>query len=97
MGIEDVVAGKRDQIIRLVTEHGGANVRVFGSVARGAAGPESDIDLLVDGLEDAPWGGGRLLVELDDCSAARSTWRPLVTFTGHSASACCAKQRSSER
>jgi len=28
--------------------HGGSNVRVFGSRARGEAGPASDIDLLVD-------------------------------------------------
>ena len=28
--------------------HGASNLRVFGSVARGSDGPESDIDLLVD-------------------------------------------------
>jgi predicted nucleotidyltransferase len=26
----------------------------------------SDIDLLVDGLENAAWGGGRLLIELQE-------------------------------
>ncbi|MGN6167047.1 MAG: nucleotidyltransferase family protein [Solirubrobacteraceae bacterium] len=31
--------------------NGGANVRVFGSVARGDAGPGSDVDILVDGGE----------------------------------------------
>jgi len=29
---------------------------VFGSVARGEAGPESDVDLLVTFLPDAEWG-----------------------------------------
>lgn len=38
----------RDQILRTVARHGGSNVRVFGSVARGEDGPSSDIDLLVD-------------------------------------------------
>jgi len=32
----------------LAARHGARNVRVFGSTARGEAGPQSDIDLLVD-------------------------------------------------
>jgi len=39
---------QRDEILRIAAQHGARNVRVFGSVARGEAGPESDIDLLVD-------------------------------------------------
>lgn len=38
----------RDQILRTTQRHGASNVRVFGSVARGEDGPDSDIDLLVD-------------------------------------------------
>lgn len=34
-------------MIDLATQHGFRNVRVFGSVARGGDGPESDIDFLV--------------------------------------------------
>ena len=34
--------------LRLAAMHGATNVRVFGSVARGEAGPESDVDFLVD-------------------------------------------------
>ena len=38
----------REAILRLAAAHGARNVRVFGSMARGTATPESDIDLLVD-------------------------------------------------
>ena len=37
----------RDAILRLAEQYGASNVRVFGSVARGEATPESDVDLLV--------------------------------------------------
>jgi addiction module RelB/DinJ family antitoxin len=39
---------RRDEILRVVSNHGGRNVRVFGSVVRDEAGPDSDIDFLVD-------------------------------------------------
>ncbi len=39
---------KRAAILRLARKHGARSVRVFGSVARGDATPDSDIDLLVD-------------------------------------------------
>jgi len=38
---------RRTDILRLAALHGATNVRVFGSVARGEAGPDSDVDLLV--------------------------------------------------
>lgn len=63
-GIEEILGGKREQILQLAEKHGVYNVRVFGSVARGEATAESDVDFLVDGLENAAWGGGRLLMEL---------------------------------
>ena len=44
----ELVRAKREEILRIAAQHGARNVRVFGSVARGDAGPESDIDLLVD-------------------------------------------------
>jgi len=37
----------RETILTIVSQHGAFNVRVFGSVVRGEATPESDIDLLV--------------------------------------------------
>ncbi len=43
-----LLKSKRDEILRIAAKHGASNVRVFGSVARGEAGPESDVDILVD-------------------------------------------------
>ena len=48
MGITDLLADKRDDILRVAAARGVRDVRVFGSVARGDAGPDSDVDLLVD-------------------------------------------------
>ena len=38
---------RRDEILALAQRYHADNVRVFGSVARGEATPDSDIDLLV--------------------------------------------------
>ena len=38
----------KNQILQLCDDAGVSNMRIFGSVARGTAGPLSDIDLLVD-------------------------------------------------
>lgn len=65
LGIDAIIGDKREDILQLAEKNGVYNVRVFGSVARGEAGPHSDVDFLVDGLENAPWGGGRLLVDLE--------------------------------
>ena len=48
MGTDALLKTKRDEILRIAAKHGARNVRVFGSAARGEAGPDSDIDLLVD-------------------------------------------------
>ena len=47
MSVADLVREHRDEILRIAARHGAGNVRVFGSVARGDAGPDSDLDLLV--------------------------------------------------
>lgn len=38
----------RADILAVAARHGARNVRVFGSVARGDAKPDSDVDLLVE-------------------------------------------------
>ncbi len=47
MTINEIIKDKREEILRIAKEHGAYNVRVFGSVARGEADPESDVDFLV--------------------------------------------------
>lgn len=42
---------RRDEVLRICARHGARNVRVLGTVARGEARDDSDLDLLVD-LED---------------------------------------------
>jgi hypothetical protein len=44
----DSLISRREQILAIAARHGARNVRVFGSVARGEDGPESDVDLLVE-------------------------------------------------
>ncbi len=48
MGVKDILQSKREDILRIAAKYGASNVRVFGSVARGEAGPESDVDFLID-------------------------------------------------
>lgn len=50
----DDLTGRHRQAIRdLVRAHGGRSVAVFGSVARGDAGPDSDVDFLVEFRPDS--------------------------------------------
>lgn len=56
LGIPEVIGDRREQIVALAQRPGVCNVRILGSVARGEAAPDSDIDVLVDGLENAAWG-----------------------------------------
>jgi predicted nucleotidyltransferase len=58
---------KRDEILRIAAKHGARNVRVFGSVARGEASPESDVDLLVEvGPTTSSWFPAGLILDLEE-------------------------------
>ncbi len=48
MDTADILREKREQVLDLAHQHGARQVRIFGSVARGDAGPSSDIDFLVE-------------------------------------------------
>jgi len=48
MSLDELLRTRRDDILHTASRYGAYNVRVFGSVARGEADAESDIDLLVD-------------------------------------------------
>lgn len=65
---DDLLKDKRERILRLCAEHGARSVRVFGSVARGQADQQSDVDFLVE-LEP-----GRAL------NPATTSWRQETVF-----------------
>ena len=48
MGTDEILKNKRNEILNLAKKHGIHNLRVFGSVARGQANAESDVDFLVE-------------------------------------------------
>ncbi|MCA1628355.1 MAG: nucleotidyltransferase family protein [Acidobacteria bacterium] len=54
----DQFQNKREAILQIARRHGANNVRVFGSVSRGDARADSDVDFLVD-LDE-----GRSLLDL---------------------------------
>lgn len=58
MDAEKLLKERREAIMALADKHGAHSVRVFGSVAKGDFGPESDVDLLVK-MEE-----GRSLLDL---------------------------------
>jgi len=48
MDANQLLQSKRQEILKIAARHGAYNVRVFGSVARGDARPDSDVDFLVN-------------------------------------------------
>ena len=66
MGIDELLKEKREEILRIAARHGVKTIRVFGSVARGEAGKDSDVDFLID--VDGPttsWFPGGLVADLE--------------------------------
>jgi predicted nucleotidyltransferase len=57
LSLDTLRSERRDDILRVAARRGAKNVRVFGSVARGEAGKDSDLDLLV------AWEPGRSLLD----------------------------------
>jgi uncharacterized protein len=72
MDVAQAVKTKRDQILAIAERHGAHHVRVFGSAARGEAGPESDVDLLVEvGPQRTPFFPGGLIADLEELLGCR--------------------------
>jgi predicted nucleotidyltransferase len=67
MKIDELLQEKREEIRRIAAMHGAMNVRVFGSVARGEARQDSDLDLLVDTVpETSSWFPAGLVLDLEE-------------------------------
>jgi predicted nucleotidyltransferase len=72
MPLEQLVASRRNEIVQIAARHGVQKVRVFGSVARGEAGANSDLDLLVDtGPNTSPWFPAGLVLDLESLLGCR--------------------------
>ena len=66
MSFQELVHERREQIQAIASSHGARNVRVFGSVARGEAGPDSDVDFLVDaGPATSSWFPAGMILDLE--------------------------------
>ena len=48
MALEALLGQKRQDVLRIAGKYGARRVRIFGSVARGEADNQSDVDFLVD-------------------------------------------------
>jgi hypothetical protein len=59
MTLDELGKDKRAAILAIAARHGVQRVRVFGSFARGDAGEDSDLDLLIEaGPRTPPWFPG---------------------------------------
>lgn len=67
MGIDELLKEKRQDILRVAEQHGAYNVRVFGSVARGEAKPDSDVDFLAQVRPvHSSWFPASLIADLEN-------------------------------
>ena len=67
MRIDRLLSENREEILAIAARHGARNIRVFGSAVRGDAGPDSDMDFLVDvGPDRTPFFPGGLLADLEE-------------------------------
>lgn len=68
----EVLRAKQSEIQSIAAKHGAGNLRVFGSVARGDARENSDVDLLIDIVgPTTPWFPGGLLTDLETALGRR--------------------------
>ena len=81
MTLDDLTPEIKAKIKEIAARHGAFNVRIFGSVARGEADRDSDLDLLVDYDLDkiSPWFPVRLIRDLEEFLSIRVD---IVTSTG---------------
>ena len=67
MSVNERIYEKRDQILQIAARHGAYNVRLFGSLVRGDADSESDVDFLVEvGPAHSRWFPAGLILDLEE-------------------------------
>ena len=67
MGISEIIASRREAILAAATRHGVTSIKVFGSVARGDAREDSDVDFLVEvGPQHSAFFPGGLVLDLEE-------------------------------
>ncbi len=67
MKMEELLRSRREQILEIARKHGVSDLRVFGSLARGEANEQSDVDFLVEvGPDHSPWFPAGLVADLED-------------------------------
>lgn len=65
--MDSLLRSKREEILKVASRHGVLALKVFGSAARGEAGPQSDVDfLVVAGEHRSPFFPGGLISDLEE-------------------------------
>ena len=72
MTLLELLQHRKDDIQRIAAKRGAYNVRIFGSVVWGEAGPESDIDFLIEkGPTTSSWFPAGLVLDLEELLGRR--------------------------
>lgn len=67
MAIAQIISSRRSEILHAAARHGVTSIKVFGSVARGDARDDSDVDFLVEvGPERSAFFPGGLVMDLEE-------------------------------
>jgi predicted nucleotidyltransferase len=67
MGISEIIGSQRAAILAAAARHGVTSIKVFGSVARGEAREDSDVDFLVEvGPRHSSFFPGGLVLDLEE-------------------------------
>jgi len=72
MSVPELLRDKRREIYGVAARHGVKEIRLFGSCARGDAGRDSDVDLLVETeAVTSSWFPAGLILDLEDLLGRR--------------------------
>ena len=72
MSVDEFLGDRREDVLQIAHRHGVNRLYVFGSIARGEADQNSDIDFLIEvGGSTTPWFPGGLVSELEELLGRR--------------------------